>query len=63
MRLVEEEKMSKAYLLELAYGAKDASDPNFDRVTSLFKVALGKNTLRDLELTDLNAVFEIDSEI
>ena len=62
-RMVDEEKMSKAYLLELAYGAKNSSDTNFERVTGLFKTALGKNSLSGLELADLNKVFEIDSEI
>jgi len=60
---VTDENLSKAYLLEIAYGAKAPIDENYDRITRLFRQALGVPSLAGIELSELNSVFESDSDL
>jgi hypothetical protein len=61
---METQGQSKAYLLEMVYGkSSNRADPKNNRIYSLFQEALGVDDLSNLELVELNTVFEPDNEI
>jgi len=64
IRMVEDKGMTKAQVLESVYG-KGAlrQTPRNHEIQALFKTALGVDDLQEMDLAELNRVFEADSEI
>ena len=64
LQRMEQQGQSKAYLLELVYGAQNITrDQKAAKIVQLFKEALDVEDLSKLELVELNQVFEPDNEI